>query len=185
MPEILAKRWSQLTTDEFFEIVRLRTEVFFVEQRIDEPDFDTADRAPDTMHLWVADDYGCAAYLRVICLDTPVEGARWSFGRVAVRADRRGEGLAKRLLIRVLAELAGEPLVIHSQEYVTGLYARFGFIPVGMRFYEAGLPHLTMVLPAPGSSVPPGDEQVKTEPDDADDDEKEHNGQPSFKGMER
>lgn len=142
---IVSKHWPEITTDEFFEIVSLRTEVFFVEQRIDEPDFDAADRDPRTLHLWLADEAGCAAYLRVVELDEPQLGASRSFGRVAVRADQRGGGLARVLVGEVIARFGHEPMVIHAQEYVAGLYADYGFEVVGERYYEASLPHLAMV----------------------------------------
>ncbi len=44
----------------------LRSEVFFLEQKIDEEEFDAADRDPTTLHLWIADDEGMAAYLRIV-----------------------------------------------------------------------------------------------------------------------
>lgn len=147
MNGVVVKPWNTMTADEFFGIVRLRTEVFFVEQRIDEPDFDDADRAPTTLHYWIADERGAAAYLRVVELATPQEGARRSFGRVAVRADRRGEGLARALIDEVIAQFGAEPMVIHAQEYVVGLYVDYGFSVVGERYYEAGLPHLVMHRP--------------------------------------
>lgn len=144
----MVKPWHQLTTDEFFDLVRLRTEVFFVEQRIDEPDFDEADRAAATLHYWIADDLGAAAYLRVVELVEPELGATRSFGRVAVRSDRRGEGLARVLIQAVVDRFSGEAMTIHSQEYVVPLYASFGFVPVGERYFEASLPHQMMHRPA-------------------------------------
>ncbi|MDO4784742.1 MAG: GNAT family N-acetyltransferase [Propionibacteriaceae bacterium] len=156
MNSIADKAWSDLTRDEFFGIVRLRTEVFYLEQRITAPDFGEADRDERTRHLWIADPRGCAAYLRVVCLDGPQHGARRSFGRVAVRADRRGEGLARRLVARVLADYGDEILLIHSQQYVAGLYREFGFEAVGEPFDEAGLPHVTMVRPALGAQCHQG-----------------------------
>lgn len=143
--EIVMKSWEALTKDEFFEIAQLRCEVFFVEQRVDVQDFDDADRAPDTVHLYIRDDRGVAAYLRVISLPEPEYGAARAFGRVAVRADRRGEGLAKRLIEPVIARWGSEPMVLHSQAYITPLYAGFGFEVVGEPFVEAGIPHRTML----------------------------------------
>jgi putative acyltransferase len=102
---IQVKAWEELTKDELFEIVCLRSEVFFVEQRADTPDFDAFDRDPRTRHWWVPDVGGCAAYLRTVELDEPELGVSQSFGRVAVRADRRGEGLARRLIAAALGRL--------------------------------------------------------------------------------
>lgn len=144
---IVEARWSEMTRDEVFDMVVLRTEVFFVEQRIDEQDFDAADRDERTLHLWIPDDDGMAAYLRVVDLDTPELGACRTFGRVAVRANRRYVGLARRLIVEVLERYGREALIIHAQSYVVGLYEDFGFTVVGEPFDEAGLPHRTMIRP--------------------------------------
>lgn len=146
----IVKSWADLTTDELFDIVVLRTDVFYVEQRIDEQDFDGLDRDASTLHWWIADADGVAAYLRVVALPAPEHGASRSFGRMAVRAGRRHEGLARRLIAGVLEQYGDEPLVIHAQSYVLDLYTGFGFTVVGEPFDEAGLAHRTMVRPAIG-----------------------------------
>ncbi len=141
------KRWSEMSTDDVFDMVCLRTEVFFVEQRINEQDFDAADRDERTLHMWISDEHGTAAYLRVRELDEVDQGAQRTFGRVAVRADRRHGGLARSLIREVLTRFGHEPLTIHSQEYVVRLYEGFGFTVVGEPFVEAGLRHRTMIRP--------------------------------------
>lgn len=147
---MIDKAWADLTADEFFEIAALRAEVFYVEQRIDEQEFDAADRAPSTRHLWIADgDDRVVAYLRIVEADEPEFGdARYSFGRVIVRADRRGEGLAQRLIDVVIARVGGFPMVLHAQEYIVPLYAKYGFVIAGDVYVEAGLPHVMMYRPA-------------------------------------
>ncbi|KGA04902.1 MAG: hypothetical protein GM43_5100 [actinobacterium acMicro-4] len=150
MPEesIVVKTWSEFTPDDVFEMAVLRSEVFFLEQKITEEEFDAADRDPSTVHLWVGDDRGMAGYLRIV--DSPTaadvhEGIAKSLGRMVVRADARGQGLAERLMARAL-DIAGEqPLYLHAQDYVTNLYAKFGFEARGELFMEAGIPHRLMV----------------------------------------
>lgn len=137
-----------MSKDDVFDMVVLRTDVFYVEQRIDEQDFDDADRDERTLHLWIPDGNGIAAYLRVVELAVPEEGASRTFGRVAVRSNRRGEGLARRLIREVLQRFGDERLIIHAQSYVVRLYEEFGFSVVGEPFDEAGLPHRTMVRTA-------------------------------------
>jgi ElaA protein len=66
------------------------------------------------------------------------------FGRVVVRPDRRGEGLAQVLIEEVLRLHGNEPMLLHSQEYIAPLYAKFGFEPFGESYVEAGLPHVMM-----------------------------------------
>lgn len=146
----MLRTWSALTRDEFFELARLRTEVFYLEQRIDEPELDERDRDETTEHVWITDAHGPAAYLRVIVDGSPQPGnrdARRLLGRVVTRADRRGEGLARRLLEHVIQRHGHEPLALHSQSHVQALYAAAGFAAYGDEYLEAGIPHIGMHRP--------------------------------------
>jgi ElaA protein len=143
-----AKLWPDFTADEAFDMAKLRSDVFFLEQRITEEELDRHDRAPDTRHYWVADDRGFAAYLRVVAdpsATTEPHGASHSIGRVVVRPDRRGEGLARELLNRVIGDYGHLPMVLHAQTYIAGLYRSFGFREFGQEYLEAGLPHVSML----------------------------------------
>lgn len=143
----IQRTWSDLTLDEFFDIAALRTEIFFLEQRIDEPELDARDREPTTEHWWIADDRGPATYLRVVVDDAPQPGnrdARTLIGRVVTRADRRGEGLARRLLAHVVERHGRQPLALHAQVYAQPLYAAVGFAAYGDEYLEAGIPHIGM-----------------------------------------
>jgi ElaA protein len=150
MPEesIVVKTWSEFTPDDVFEMAVLRSEVFFLEQKITEEEFDAADRDPATIHLWISDDRGMAGYLRIVDSAAAAhahEGIAQSLGRMVVRADVRGQGLAERLMTKALDIAGGNPLYLHAQDYVTGLYAKFGFEERGEVFMEAGIPHRLMV----------------------------------------
>jgi ElaA protein len=145
MTEVRTRRWNELTLDEFHDIAKLRTDVFFIEQTITETELDGRDREPETVHYWIADDTGVAAYLRVLHDATPEHrDAHRVVGRVVVRADRRGEGLAQLLFARVFEDFAGEPMLLHSQQYIAPLYAKVGFEPFGDVYEEAGIPHVSM-----------------------------------------
>jgi ElaA protein len=147
MPEcsVVQKSWSELTREELYSFIKLRTDVFFVEQRIDEEELDNRDQEPTTEHLWIADAAGTAAYLRVLVDAAALHlDARHSFGRVVVRADRRGEGLAQLLVARVIEQHGHEPMLLHAQEYIVPLYAKFGFEAFGEKYIEAGIPHISM-----------------------------------------
>ena len=148
---VVVRAWGELTTSELYSFLKLRTDVFFVEQRIDEEELDNRDQEPDTVHYWIADDAGTAAYLRVL-LDAEPEhlDARRIVGRVVVRADRRGEGLARILLAQVLDDFGHEALMLHAQEYIAPLYAKSGFVAFGDIFIEAGIPHQSMYRAAGG-----------------------------------
>jgi ElaA protein len=140
-----ARGWADLGTDELYAFLKLRTDVFFVEQRIDETELDDRDREAATRHYWISDDAGTAAYLRTLIDDEPTYlDARRLIGRVVVRADRRGEKLAQRLIDEVISREGHEALLLHSQEYIAPLYARYGFEPFGEVYQEAGIPHISM-----------------------------------------
>ena len=144
----MVKTWGEFTPDDVFEMDVLRTEIFFLEQKIDEEELDSLDRHEDTLHLWRSDDRGMTGYLRIVHDDSVADahqGISWSLGRMVVRKDCRGQGLAKELLLEALAIMGDNPLYHHAQEYVMPLYASVGFTPVGETFTEAGIAHRLMV----------------------------------------
>jgi ElaA protein len=141
----VTKTWSELTTDELYALLKLRTDVFFVEQRIDETELDDRDQEPTTEHLWIADESGIASYLRVLVDAEPsYRDARRLFGRVVTRPDARGRGLSQQLIAEVLRSHGHEALLLHAQTYIAPLYAKFGFEPFGDEYVEAGIPHVLM-----------------------------------------
>ncbi|WP_309619285.1 GNAT family N-acetyltransferase [Salinibacterium sp.] len=147
MPEcsVVSRSWSELTTSELYAVLKLRTDVFFVEQKVDEEELDNRDQEPGTRHHWIADSSGTVAYLRVLVNDEPEHlDARHIIGRVVVRADRRGEGLAQQLMAVALKEFTGAPMLLHAQQYVAPLYAKFGFVAFGEPYAEATIMHISM-----------------------------------------
>ena len=141
----IRKTWSELTVDEFYDIARLRTEVFYLEQRIDDIELDDDDRLESTEHWCIRDDAGVAAYLRVLVHDAPRAGdrdARHIIGRVVTRADRRREGLSRRLLDVVIERHRAHPMALHAQVAVKGVYASVGFVEYGAVYDEAGIEHI-------------------------------------------
>jgi len=147
MPEcsVARKSWGELTTTDLYSFLKLRTDVFFVEQRVDEEELDWRDTESTTEHYWIADETGAAAYLRVLADEYPTHlDAALIIGRVVVRADRRGQGLAQVLLNAVIERHGSEAMLLHAQDYVASLYAKFGFVAFGEPYLEAGIPHLSM-----------------------------------------
>ena len=142
----MRRSWAELTTAELYSFAKLRTDVFFIEQKIDEEELDYRDLEPTTVHYWIADDAGRAvAYLRVIEDAEPSHlDARRLIGRVVVRADYRGKGLAQQLIAAVLDEFGHEALFLHAQSYIAPLYAKVGFEAFGDEYVEAGIPHISM-----------------------------------------
>jgi ElaA protein len=147
----VVKSWSVLTTDELYGILKLRTDVFFLEQKIDETELDDRDRESETVHYWLAAGTTITAYLRVLLDAEPeyLDAAR-VIGRVVVHPEHRGAGLAQLLLQRVIDDFGSRAMLLHAQSYIVPLYARFGFVPVGTAYLEAGIAHQSMYRPAGG-----------------------------------
>lgn len=144
---VIKKTWSEFTRDDVFEMAVLRSEVFFLEQKIDEEEFDFADRDPSTLHFWLRDGAGMVAYARLVNqpdLAAEHEGVSDSLGRMVVRADSRGRGFAQRLVAEALEMRGDRPVYLHAQTYIVGLYQKFGFVVRGPTFSEAGIPHVLM-----------------------------------------
>lgn len=121
------------------DLLRLRCDVFVVEQDCPYPDIDGRDAETTTVHFWVTDGDVLVACLRR--LDEPDGAVR--IGRIATRADRRGEGLAAGLVRAALDGEAG-PAVLDAQSPMVDWYTRFGFVPSGPEFVEDGIPHVPM-----------------------------------------
>ena len=138
------KSFSELTADELYDILRLRVDVFVVEQRCPYHEIDGADR--DSLHLFARVDGALKAYLR-LC---PMEGEPGTvrIGRV-VTADR-GVGLGGELLRRgieaAFETMGANEIFLEAQEYAAGFYEREGFVRCSEVFPEDGIPHVQMRL---------------------------------------
>ena len=148
-----AKPWNDLTRDELHGVVRLRVDVFVLEQDCAYNDLDGKD--PRAWHVWAEDQPlskggAAAAYARVLA--PGVSYADPSIGRVATRRDLRGAGTGKELMLRSL-EVAGrlwpgQGVRISAQCYLEDWYGGLGFKPVGDPYLEDGIPHIQMIRSA-------------------------------------
>lgn len=139
--------WQALTRDDVYDLLRLRSEVFVLEQRCAYLDPDGKDRLSGVHHLLGRDGDGAlAAYLRL--LPPGASFAEASLGRVATSPAHRGRGLGEALLVeglRVAARLwPGQPITIGAQAHLAAWYARHGFVTFGEPFDEDGIPHVHM-----------------------------------------
>jgi ElaA protein len=138
----LRRAWAaDLTTAQLYELLRLRMEVFGVEQKCAYQDLDGRDLESDTRHFWITDGAGeMVAYLRLLA----EPGGEFLIGRVVTAKTARRQGLARRLLVAALADIRDAPCVLNAQVYATPLYESVGFVVSGARFLEDGIPHLPM-----------------------------------------
>ena len=146
---VIAKSWGELTTTELYSIMKLRTDVFFVEQKVDETELDDRDQEAATRHYWIADNHGVAAYVRVLHNETAeyLDG-HCVIGRVVVREDHRGEGLAQIIMKRIVDDYSDQAMMLHAQQYIVPLYTKFGFEAFGDLYEEATIMHQSMYRPA-------------------------------------
>ena len=142
--ELTVKHFRELTAEELYDIYRLRAAVFVVEQNCVSQDVDDADKT--AYHLWLSDEDGIQAYLRVL-----QNGARFedvSIGRVI--AVKRRRGLGSRILaagIQTAKEkFQAKRIVIEAQIYARKLYENAGFVQTSGEFLEDGIPHIQMTL---------------------------------------
>lgn len=121
------------------EILRLRQDVFVVEQAAPYRDIDGRDLEPGTVQFW-AGHGSVDATLRL--LREPDGSER--IGRVATAKAARGQGLSSQLMEAAIAESRSDRIALDAQAHLEQWYARFGFVRSGADFAEDGIPHLPM-----------------------------------------
>lgn len=135
------KPFHQLSTEELFEIYRVRTEVFVVEQHCAYQEVDEKDKI--AWHLFLQEKEKVIAYCRII---PPPH--RLAIGRVLVAKSARGKGLAHQLMKQALdfcqQQWQGIPIYIQAQTYLEPFYQGLGFHPISDSYLEDGIPHLDM-----------------------------------------
>lgn len=140
----------ELSASQLHDILRLRVDVFVVEQDCPYPEIDGHDLCADTEHVWFADDRGVAAYVRLLDVDS--DSVR--VGRVVTRPDRRGESLARHLIHACLERLGQVETRLDAQSHLVEWYRNLGYEPAGDEFIEDGIPHTPMVRVPPPTDRP-------------------------------
>ncbi|MDW3219183.1 MAG: GNAT family N-acetyltransferase [Acidimicrobiales bacterium] len=135
---VFDRSFAELSTLELHDLLRLRVDVFVVEQACPYPELDGRDTETTTRHVWMADDAGPQAYVRL--LD---DGEARRIGRVATRSDARGNGHAGALVDHVIATSSG-PWVLDAQSHLAEWYTARGFVACGPEFVEDGIAHVPM-----------------------------------------
>ena len=140
------RAFDQLSPAELYAILRLRQEVFILEQTCLYLDTDGKDSK--SHHVFALNNDG----LCMACLRIPAPGVSYrevSIGRVATHSRVRGTGIGMELMRRGMAEaerLYGKvPVRISAQSYLLRFYSSFGFSPVGEEYLEDDIPHTEML----------------------------------------
>jgi len=141
-PILHQKTFRELTVDELYELLRVRSEVFVVEQDCVYQDLDGDDQS--SLHLWLTVDDKVVALARVCPAGTHMKEI--SIGRVITT--ERGKGYGKQIMLHAI-EAAVEHfdatrIDIEAQEYARGFYERVGFRQSSEPFMLDNIPHIQM-----------------------------------------
>ncbi|MGL4786864.1 MAG: GNAT family N-acetyltransferase [Cetobacterium sp.] len=143
---VICKKFNELTLEELYEILKLRSEVFVVEQKCIYNDIDGKDLT--SSHIIIKENGKIKAYLRALQPGVSYEDA--SLGRVLVSPDARGKGYAKIIVTKgveyILNNFNTTKITIGAQEYLKNFYSEIGFKPISEVYDEDGSPHLDMTF---------------------------------------
>lgn len=149
----LSWKWysfPDLTPEILYEILKMRQEVFIVEQNCVYLDCDGRDQA--CMHLTAWKSSGekdqLVAYLRI--LPPTLATSLPAIGRLITHPEERGSGLARITMQKGLKKLSrlypNNAIQISAQHYLVEFYASLGFKQSSEIYLEDGIPHLEMIL---------------------------------------
>nr|WP_312480073.1 GNAT family N-acetyltransferase [Achromobacter ruhlandii] len=148
MPLWTCKPHAELTLAELYAILRLRSEVFVVEQDCVFLDMDGKDLQGQTEHLMAWENGALLAYCRL--LEPALNDGQAVIGRVITAPAARGTGLGHELMRRAKDEVArlwpGQPVYLGAQARLRAYYAGHGFVPVTEEYIEDGIPHVGLLL---------------------------------------
>ena len=136
------KVFSELTTDELYELLRIRNEVFVVEQDCVYQDLDYDDQP--AIHIWLTEGDSIVALCRVCPAGTHMEEV--SIGRVITTV--RGKGYGKQIMLAGIEaareHFSAARIDLEAQEYAKGFYEQVGFRQSSEPFILDGIPHIRM-----------------------------------------
>lgn len=139
--------FEQLSTSELYAILRLRSEVFVVEQNCPYQDLDNKDQASHHLAGYINDSLAC--YARI--LPPGIAYTNYSsIGRVISAPAFRRTGAGRLLMpeaIRLTKQMyPTHQIKIGAQLYLLDFYQSFGFEPIGASYLEDNIPHISMIL---------------------------------------
>jgi ElaA protein len=144
--QVTIKTFPELTLEELYKLLQLRSEIFVVEQECIFLDMDDKDQK--ALHVLGWEGNELAAYARVFGPGDYFTEA--SIGRVAVGGSFRGRGLGihimKESIDAVKKRYAHAEIALSAQKYLEKFYEDLGFVTEGKEYLEDGIPHLRMVL---------------------------------------
>ena len=145
--EVDLRRMEAFSAVDLYAMLKLRVDVFVVEQECPYPELDGNDA--DCLHLRLLADGELIACAR-LWRPTPEHHPR--IGRVAVSPDHRGKRLGEALMREAIEACEklypGEPIAISAQSHLQAFYGTLGFSVTSAEYVEDGIPHVDMERPA-------------------------------------
>ena len=136
MLDIKVKKFNELTIQELYSLLKLRSEIFVVEQDCVYQDLDGKDTK--SLHVIGLKNNEVVAYTRIFKPGDYFDIA--SIGRVAVHKDYRKYGYGKDI-----DKFKEQKIKISAQTYLNKFYTELGFEAIGEGYLEDGIPHIAMV----------------------------------------
>lgn len=142
------KKFNQLTLDELYGVLQLRSEVFVVEQDCPYQDLDGKDKV--AYHLFLEDNNEIVAVLRILPENVSYE--EMAIGRVIVKKSYRGRGISKVMMKKaidfIIKDLGRNKIRLSGQAYLTDFYISLGFKKVSDEYLEDGIKHFEFLYEA-------------------------------------
>ena len=143
--DTIIKLYKDLTIDELYEILKLRSIVFVVEQNCIYQDLDDIDKTSYHIFMKEKDKPEIKVYLRVFEKDKDTA----QIGRVVTAQDKRRKGYASELIKKGIEiaknEMKKNKVYLEGQVYAAKLYEKLGFKIISDEFLEDGIPHYKML----------------------------------------
>jgi len=143
--EFKIKKFNELTIEELYKILRVRNEVFVVEQDCIYQDCDNKDY--NSYHLYLEEGNEVVGYLRIV--NKGISYDEISIGRVLVKGTHRNKGLSRRMMLEgikfIEENLNSTEIRLSGQVYIKGFYESLGFKQVSEEYLEDDIPHVEML----------------------------------------
>ncbi|MCE6073495.1 GNAT family N-acetyltransferase [Agrobacterium vitis] len=139
------RRLDEFSARDLYDLLKLRVDVFVVEQKCPYPELDGKDI--DALHLRLADGDDLIASARILTPEEPSSSVK--IGRVVVSPSHRGKRLGDALMREAIAaceqRFPSSPIALSAQSHLQLFYQSFGFLPVSAEYLEDGIAHVDMV----------------------------------------
>ena len=139
------KPYNELSKDQFFDILKLRIEIFVVEQYCYYQELDDEDK--EAFHVSIYNDGIIVAVGRII---PNFYNKEVKIGRIAVKMEYRKKGIAYIMMKDIMNFISKKynnfSVLLSAQTYLIEFYQSFGFKEIGSMYLEDGIEHINMVL---------------------------------------